>query len=204
MARLVRISAIALALLGLTGPAVSAQTGFRDTVTVVPNKHYSKDFIYRFFFGDHYRDLWTTAIRVPVLDLATFAGGLTPTKKGGGQQTKSLRFKAGDGKQYQFRSVDKDPSAVLPLGLRETFADVPRGSPFYRFVEALVHNGVTSGCGVGVFCPGSAVTREQIAPFVLVAREGEHYASDLAVTTPTFSDVPWNAPSNAMTTSDDR
>jgi hypothetical protein len=126
MARLVRIGAATLGLLALTGSGAAAQraaAGFRDSVTVVPGKRYKKDPVYRFFFGDHYRDLWTTPIRVPVLDLATFAGGLKPTKKGGGQQTKSLRLDGADGRQYQFRSVDKDPSSVLPLGLRETFAD---------------------------------------------------------------------------------
>ncbi|MEO8452353.1 MAG: hypothetical protein ABI647_21355, partial [Gemmatimonadota bacterium] len=35
------------------------------------------------------------------------AGGLKPTKKGGGFQTKGLRLKAADGRVYQFRSVDK-------------------------------------------------------------------------------------------------
>jgi hypothetical protein len=74
------------------------------------------------FFGAHYRDLWTTPIRVPVLALATFAGGLTPVKQGGGFQTKSLRFKGNDGKLYAFRSVNKDPRKALPEELQETFA----------------------------------------------------------------------------------
>lgn len=49
--------------------------------------------------------------------------------------------------------------AAAPLQKRWTlhvggsFGDVPRGSPFYRFVEALLHRGVTSGCGPGAFCP---------------------------------------------------
>jgi hypothetical protein len=66
-------------------------------------------------------------VRVKVLDLDTFAGGLTPVEAGGGFQTKSLRFTGKDGRQYKFRSVNKDPRAVLPLELRETFAaDVAR------------------------------------------------------------------------------
>ena len=40
--------------------------------------------------GREYRSLWVTPITVPVLDLRTFAGGLRPVLKGGGQQTKSL------------------------------------------------------------------------------------------------------------------
>jgi hypothetical protein len=59
---------------------------------------------------------------VAVLDLRTFAGGLTPVSKGGGQQTKSLLFRAPDGREFFFRSVDKDPSATLPPELRPTVA----------------------------------------------------------------------------------
>ncbi len=125
---MIRLTSIAV-IGGMLGGALPARSQsppsswFKDSVTVVAGKHYAKSGLYRFFFGAHYRDLWTTPIRVPVLDLATFAGGLTPKRAGGGQQTKSLRLEGADGKEYQFRSVDKDPSAVLPAGLRETFAD---------------------------------------------------------------------------------
>jgi hypothetical protein len=76
----------------------------------------------RVFWGDHYRDAWTTPIEVMVLDLRSFAGGLTPLKRGGGQQTKSLRLLGANGKTYSFRSIDKDPSAALPPVLRTTLA----------------------------------------------------------------------------------
>ena len=42
-------------------------------------------------------ELWTTPIRVPVLDLETYAGGLKPLKEGGGNQTKNLRLGAHGG-----------------------------------------------------------------------------------------------------------
>ncbi len=83
--------------------------------------------LHRLLFGREYRSLWSTPISVPVLDLRTFAGGLKPVSKGGGQQTKSLLLVAGDGREFFFRSVDKDPSATLPLELRPTVAgDVVR------------------------------------------------------------------------------
>jgi hypothetical protein len=69
-----------------------------ESVTVTPGALYAAGGLHRFFFGDHYRDLWTTPIRVQVLDLQRFAGGLTPVKRGGGEQTKSLRFDGGDGR----------------------------------------------------------------------------------------------------------
>ena len=72
--------------------------------------------------GREYRSLWTTPITVPVLDLGSFAGGLRPVSKGGGLQTKSLLLAGADGREFFFRSVDKDPSATLPLELRPTVA----------------------------------------------------------------------------------
>ncbi len=114
--------AIALAGLAAAPAALAAQGAGADSVTVVPGAQYRAGGLHRFFFGTRYRELWTTPIRVPVLDLTRYAGGLTPTERGGGQQTKSLRFRGGDGREYQFRSLEKDPTGVLPPELRETFA----------------------------------------------------------------------------------
>src|SRR5579862_865799 len=80
------------------GVAVSQQPGAapsvasRDSVTVVAGPMYKAGSLHRSLFGGVYRDVWTTPIRVPVLDLRTTAGGLRPTKEGGGQQTKSLHM----------------------------------------------------------------------------------------------------------------
>ncbi len=90
--------------------------------TIVAGAHYAKGGLYRFYFGSDYRKLWTAPIRVELLDLGTFAGGLTPTTAGGGFQTKSLRFRGADGLQYGFRSVDKDVD-ILPEGLEGTFVE---------------------------------------------------------------------------------
>lgn len=93
-----------------------------DSLTVIPGPEYKAGWLHEALFGKHYRDIWTSPAKVKVLDLETFAGGLTPIKQGGGFQTKSLRFQGKDGRQYAFRSTNKDPKAVLPLELRETFA----------------------------------------------------------------------------------
>ena len=95
--------------------------GAADTL-VTPGAHYRAGGFHTLLFGRHYRDLWTTPIRVEVLDLDRFAGGLHPTRRGGGKQTRSLRFEGADGRQYQFRSLDKDPSPLLPESLRHTLA----------------------------------------------------------------------------------
>jgi hypothetical protein len=94
-----------------------------ESVTVAPGAHYDANWLHARFLGENYRDVWTTPIRVPVLDLCTFGGGLTVVPRAdtlGGKQTLSIRFRAAGGREYVFRSVDKDPSLVLPPELRRT------------------------------------------------------------------------------------
>ena len=74
-----------------------------ESVTVVAGKQFARGGFYRWVFGDNYRDLWTTPIRVPVLHLHAYANGLHPTKEGGGNQTKSLRLENDEGVEYVFR-----------------------------------------------------------------------------------------------------
>jgi hypothetical protein len=79
------------------------------------------------------------------------------------------------------------------LHLGGSFGDVSSASPFYRFVETLLHNGITSGCGGGSYCPASATSRDQMSVFVLLARHGAAYLPP-ACTTPMFADVPASSP----------
>jgi hypothetical protein len=70
-----------------------------------------------------------------------------------------------------------------------TFTDVPPANPFYEAVETLVHHSVTGGCAASAYCPRSSATREQMAVFVLVGKEGAGYLPPRC-TTAVFSDVP--------------
>jgi hypothetical protein len=83
-----------------------------DSVIVVPGDDFKAGSFHRFLLGDNYREEWTTPIKVPVLSLRTFHGGLKPLKTGGGQQTISLRFETSDGLEYVFRSVKKKFSTL--------------------------------------------------------------------------------------------
>ncbi len=47
------------------------------------------------------------------------------------------------------------------------FLDVSAGDPFAPWIEELAALGVTAGCGGGNYCPGAAVTRSQMALFLL-------------------------------------
>ena len=60
------------------------------------------------WMGAQYRNLWTTPVTAPFINLETRFGGLTPIKKGGGMSSNSLRMEAPNGKQYILRSIVKD------------------------------------------------------------------------------------------------
>jgi hypothetical protein len=79
------------------------------------------------------------------------------------------------------------------IHIGESFTDVTPASGFYPFVETLLHRGVTAGCASGQYCPTAPVTREQMAAFVLVAREGPSYAPP-PCGAPVFADVPAASP----------
>lgn len=90
------------------------------SVEVAPDPTLGAGWLKRWFLGPHYRYLWTLPIRVEVLDLGRFAGGLTPIKLGGGRQTRSLQMRGADGRSYRLRSVRKDWTDELPEDLRNT------------------------------------------------------------------------------------
>jgi hypothetical protein len=118
---------LAAALLALLPPAVAAQAGpaavvGTDSVVLAPGLRYRGSRLHRFLYGSTYRDLWATPIKVPLLDLRRFAGGLLPVKRGGGNQTKSLRLKTADGTEYVFRLVDKD-KVTIPAGFENTIVE---------------------------------------------------------------------------------
>ncbi len=70
------------------------------------------------------------------------------------------------------------------------FLDVPLTHPFVRFIEQLAAENITSGCATDPprFCPDDAVTRAQMAKFVLRAKYGPTYAPP-GVANPSFADV---------------
>ena len=87
--------------------------------------------------------------------------------------------------------VVADPStlsATLPAAWFSDFTDVPAGSLFHDDVEKIFRAGITAGCGGGNYCPSSAVTRQQMAVFLLKAEHGSSYAPPLC--SGVFADVP--------------
>ena len=81
------------------------------------------------------------------------------------------------------------PPCTVPV-----FDDVPCSSGFAPWINELVAQGITGGCGNGTsYCPTSPVLRQQMAVLLLRTLEGTGYAPP-ACTVETFTDVPCSSP----------
>ena len=79
-------------------------------------------------------------------------------------------------------------SDYVPPPCTGVFSDVPCPSQFADWIEQLAAEGVTAGCGTGVYCPSQSVTRGQMSVFLLKTKEGSGYTPPPA--TGIFGDVP--------------
>src|SRR5262245_66442183 len=86
-----------------------------------------------------------------------------------------------------FGAVFRPPKAGGRL-----FSDVACGSFAADEIEWIANLGITAGCGSGAYCGGSAVTREQMAVFLLKTIEGSDYVPPPAQGV--FDDVPASDP----------
>jgi hypothetical protein len=79
-------------------------------------------------------------------------------------------------------------SGTLPFGWIANFTD-SETSIYLSFIVRLVANGLTAGCTGGNYCPDDAVTRAQMAVFLLRGKEGLCYVPAPETGT-VFGDVP--------------
>ncbi len=72
--------------------------------------------------------------------------------------------------------INQDATSVtLPGAWFSDFLDVPGDHLFHAYIEKVFRNGITAGCGSGNYCPSAAVTRAQMAVFLLKAEHGSDY-----------------------------
>ncbi len=79
-------------------------------------------------------------------------------------------------------------AAYVPPACQSAFPDVACPGQFADWIEQLATEGITAGCGGGLYCPDAAATRRQMAVFLLKTKEGSGYAPPPA--TGVFGDVP--------------
>ncbi len=107
------------------------------------------------------------------------AGRLIKADYGGG---KSITYEYDNAGNLTKKTMTTDSSI---------FSDVPTTNYYYNYILAIYNNRITVGCLQNPlsYCPSQYVTREQMAAFIIRAKEGEP-ATDYCGTTPPFNDVP--------------
>ncbi len=60
-------------------------------------------------------------------------------------------------------------TAEWTIHLGSSFTDVPSSRWGYSFIETLLHNGITTGCGASTYCPDATISRWEMAVFLAKA-----------------------------------
>lgn len=86
------------------------KTDFPSTVnaSIYTKEETDKSKLYNWLWGKRYRKDYSQKVAAPTVNLDTLFGGLTPVRKGGGQQSNSLRLKDSLGQEYTMRALRKN------------------------------------------------------------------------------------------------
>lgn len=109
-----------------------------DSVKVITSNLYEANDLKRFMQGQNYRNAWAAQVTAPVFLLDS----MEILEEGGGKQTHSLDLKSPSGIVYSLRSVNKDPSPLIPgiaktLGLENIIVDgISAQHPYGALVAA--------------------------------------------------------------------
>ena len=97
---------------------------------------------YKSVWGDRYREVYGTKIKAKVADLDTLYGGLEVMRAGGGHQTRSLRLRDRQGREYNMRAIKKSAVQLLQT---VAFKDTPIGNDFENtLTEDIIEDFYTS------------------------------------------------------------
>ena len=77
------------------------------SASIYTKEEVGKSDFYTTLWGKRYRKYYGQNIIAQTVSLDTLLGGLTPIRKGGGHQSKSLRMETKDGKEYVLRALRK-------------------------------------------------------------------------------------------------
>jgi hypothetical protein len=90
------------------------------------------------------------------------------------------------------RGIHGSSYAPPDVGSSTGFGDVAPGYWAAAWIKQLTAEGITGGCGAGIYCPESPVTRAQMAVFLLRSKHGASYTPPAVGGSTGFSDVPSN------------
>jgi hypothetical protein len=91
---------------------------------------------------------------------------------------------------FLLRGIHSSAYSPPAVGGSTGFGDVAANYWAAAWIKQLAAEGITGGCGSGNYCPTGAVTRDQMAVFLLKSRHGASYTPPAVGGSTGFSDVP--------------
>ena len=89
--------------------------------SVYTQEETDKSGLYRFFWGNHYRDLYSKEIEAPVLDLSKLPGNVHAISEGGGNQSRSLRLIDDEEHEYTAREIRKSAVRFIQSKIKDHY-----------------------------------------------------------------------------------
>ncbi|WP_439128423.1 metallophosphoesterase [Polaribacter sp.] len=106
------------------------------SATIYTPEESTKSNFYNLLWGKRYREYFGKKVLAPTVNIDTLFGGLTPVRKGGGNQSKSLRLEDKDGKEYVMRALRKNAEQYLQaVAFKEQYIE---GQFSKTFTESLL------------------------------------------------------------------
>ncbi|MFD1094678.1 metallophosphatase [Salegentibacter chungangensis] len=91
--------------------------------SVYTKEETDKSGLYKSLWGDHYRDIYSRDIEVPVLFLDTLPGSPHAISEGGGHQSRSLRIIDDDEHEYTLREIRKSAVRFIQSSIKEHYVE---------------------------------------------------------------------------------
>ena len=120
--------------------------------SVYTEEEVTKSKFYKSIWGARYRKYYGIKVNAPTVRLDTLFGGLTPFRKGGGHQSKSLQLINKEGKRYVMRAIRKSATVYLQaMAFKEQYIE---GQFDGTATESLLQDFYTGSHPYGPFVTG--------------------------------------------------
>jgi len=80
-----------------------------------------KSGLYKWFWGEHYRDVYSKEIEAPVLNLSALPGNVHAISEGGGNQSRSLRLIDDEKHEYTARELRKSATRFIQSKIKDHY-----------------------------------------------------------------------------------
>ncbi len=81
----------------------------------------NKSGLYKWFWGQHYRDIYSKEIEAPVLNLSVLPGNVHAISEGGGNQSRSLRLIDDENHEYTARELRKSATRFIQSKIKDHY-----------------------------------------------------------------------------------